>query len=72
MNVDDVSRQFDFCGRTVVVTGATGVLGGEIACALAGCRANVAMLDRNLEPGQGLIDLMDAEAASRVVLGLLS
>jgi len=68
MNLEDLSRQFDFSGRTVVVTGATGIIGGEIACALAGCRANVAMLDRNLEPGQGLIDLMGKEAAARVVL----
>jgi NAD(P)-dependent dehydrogenase (short-subunit alcohol dehydrogenase family) len=68
MNLEELARQFDFCGRTVVVTGATGVLGGEIACALAGCRANVAMLDRNLEPGQGLIDLMGRQAASRVTL----
>jgi NAD(P)-dependent dehydrogenase (short-subunit alcohol dehydrogenase family) len=68
MNLEELSRQFDFSGRTVVVTGATGIICGEIACALAGCRANVAMLDRNLEPGRGLIDLMGDEAASRVAL----
>jgi len=68
MNLEELSRQFDFGGRTVVVTGATGVLGGEIACALVGCGANVAMLDRNLEPGKGLIDLMGDAAASRVAL----
>ena len=68
MNLVELSRQFDFGGRTVVVTGATGVLGGEIACALVGCGANVAMLDRNLEPGKGLIDLMGDAAASRVAL----
>jgi len=49
----ELSAQFDFSGRTVVITGATGVLGGEIACALVGCGANVAMLDRNLDPAQG-------------------
>jgi NAD(P)-dependent dehydrogenase (short-subunit alcohol dehydrogenase family) len=68
MNLEELSRQFNFGGRTVVVTGATGVLGGEIACALVGCGANVAMLDRNLEPGKGLIDLMGDAAASRVAL----
>ena len=68
MNLEELSRQFDFSGRTVVVTGATGIICGEIACALAGCRANVAMLDRNLEPGKGLIDLMGDAAAARVAL----
>jgi NAD(P)-dependent dehydrogenase (short-subunit alcohol dehydrogenase family) len=68
MNLDELTRQYDFCGRTVVITGATGVLGGEIACALAGCRANVAMIDRNLEPGEGLLELMGPDSASRAAL----
>jgi NAD(P)-dependent dehydrogenase (short-subunit alcohol dehydrogenase family) len=68
MNLDDLTRQYDFSGRTVVITGATGVLGGEIACALAGCRANVAMLDRNLEPGEGLLELMGPDSASQAAL----
>jgi NAD(P)-dependent dehydrogenase (short-subunit alcohol dehydrogenase family) len=36
---------FDFSGRTVVVTGGAGVLGGELACALVGSGARVAVLD---------------------------
>jgi NAD(P)-dependent dehydrogenase (short-subunit alcohol dehydrogenase family) len=68
MNLEELSRQYDFSGRTVVITGGTGVLGGEIACALVGCRANVAMLDRNLEPGQQLLELMGPDAAARAVL----
>lgn len=36
---------FDFSGRTVAVTGGAGVLGGELACALVGCGARVAVLD---------------------------
>jgi NAD(P)-dependent dehydrogenase (short-subunit alcohol dehydrogenase family) len=68
MNLDDLVRQYDFSGRTIVITGATGVLGGEMACALVGCRANVAMLDRNLEPGKGLLELMGPDAASHAVL----
>jgi NAD(P)-dependent dehydrogenase (short-subunit alcohol dehydrogenase family) len=68
MTLEDLSRQYDFCGRTVVITGGTGVLGGEIACALAGCRANVALLDLNLEPGHELLARMGVEAASRSAL----
>ncbi len=67
MNLEELSRQYDFCGRTIVITGATGILGGEIACALVGCRANVAMLDRNLAPGQRLLELM-GEGAGRAAL----
>jgi len=47
MNLEDITRQYDFTGRTVVITGGAGVLGGEMACALVGCNANVAILDRD-------------------------
>jgi len=47
MNLDELTRLYDFSGRGVVITGGAGILGGEIACALVGCRANVAILDRD-------------------------
>jgi NAD(P)-dependent dehydrogenase (short-subunit alcohol dehydrogenase family) len=47
MDLDALRRLYDFSGRTVVVTGGAGALGGEIACALVGCRADVAILDRD-------------------------
>ena len=68
MNLDEMSRQPDFSGRTVVVTGGAGVLGGEIACALASCRANVAILDRDTAPGGALLERMGRDAASRTSL----
>jgi NAD(P)-dependent dehydrogenase (short-subunit alcohol dehydrogenase family) len=68
MDLASLTRLYDFTGRTIVITGATGVLGGEIACALVGCGANVAMLDRNLDPGKGLLELMGPDAASHAVL----
>jgi NAD(P)-dependent dehydrogenase (short-subunit alcohol dehydrogenase family) len=37
-------------------------LGGEIACGLVGSGANVAILDRNLEPAQGLLERMGPRA----------
>ena len=40
----------DFTGKVVVVTGAGGVLCGEMAKALAACGAKVALLGRTLEP----------------------
>lgn len=47
MNLTELTQWYDFTGKTAVVTGGTGVLGGEMACALVGCGANVAVLDRN-------------------------
>ncbi len=47
MNLEELTRMYDFGGRVIVVSGGTGVLGGEMACALVGLGANVAILDRN-------------------------
>jgi NAD(P)-dependent dehydrogenase (short-subunit alcohol dehydrogenase family) len=46
VNLDEIFKQYDFSGRVAVVTGGAGILGGEIACALAGCNAHVAIIDR--------------------------
>jgi len=46
VNLDELTKHYDFSGRVVVVTGGAGILGGEIACALAGCNASVVILDR--------------------------
>jgi NAD(P)-dependent dehydrogenase (short-subunit alcohol dehydrogenase family) len=67
MNHADLCRLYDFSGRTIVLTGAMGVIGGEIACALVGCGANVVMLDRNLDPARGILELMGPDAAARAV-----
>jgi len=47
MDLKELTQQYDFTGRVVVITGGAGVLGGEMACALVGCNANVAILDRD-------------------------
>ena len=46
---------FDLTGKTVVLTGGTGVLGSEMARALAAADANVVLLGRKLERAQALI-----------------
>jgi NAD(P)-dependent dehydrogenase (short-subunit alcohol dehydrogenase family) len=67
MNHAELLRLYDFTGRTVVLTGAMGIIGGHLACALVGCGANVVMLDRNLDPAKGLLDLMGPGATARAV-----
>jgi NAD(P)-dependent dehydrogenase (short-subunit alcohol dehydrogenase family) len=49
MNLTELTQMYDFSGRTIVITGGAGILGGEMACALVGCHANVIILDRNPE-----------------------
>jgi NAD(P)-dependent dehydrogenase (short-subunit alcohol dehydrogenase family) len=68
MDLSELTHLYDFSGKTVVVTGGTGVLGGEIACALVGCGANVAILDRNLDPAQHILDLMEPRANQAVAV----
>ncbi len=54
----------DFTGHTVVITGGTGALGGAIACALASCRANVAILGQNSERGQAVLAQIGGQGES--------
>ena len=60
MNLKELTQLYNFTGKTIVITGGTGVLGGEIACALVGCGANVAVLDRNPELPEALKTPMNA------------
>jgi NAD(P)-dependent dehydrogenase (short-subunit alcohol dehydrogenase family) len=53
-----LTKMYDFTGKTVAITGGAGVLCGELACALVGCGAKVAILDLNAEKGKALIDRM--------------
>lgn len=55
MNLAELTKMYDFTGRTVVVTGGTGVLGRLMVKALAGCGANVAVLTRNREKATALL-----------------
>lgn len=47
MNLEELMAQYNMSGHTIVVTGGAGILGGEIACALVGCGANVVIMDRD-------------------------
>ena len=68
MDLTEITKLYDFTGKTVVVTGGTGVLGGEMACALVGCRANVVVLDRNPEIPEIYRQPMDAGPGKYLVV----
>lgn len=56
MDLEELKSLYDFTDRTVLITGGAGVLGGEIACALIGCNANIVLLDRDQELAQKVIE----------------
>jgi NAD(P)-dependent dehydrogenase (short-subunit alcohol dehydrogenase family) len=68
MDLSEQTKLYDFTGKTVVITGGTGVLGGEMACALVGCGANVAVLDRNTEISEKFQQPLDAGPGKYLVV----
>jgi NAD(P)-dependent dehydrogenase (short-subunit alcohol dehydrogenase family) len=67
MNLDELRSLYDFSDCTIAVTGGAGVLGSEIACALVGCNANVAILDRDMELAQKVIERFPKVVKGRAV-----
>ncbi len=47
MDINKIKQWYDFTGKTAVITGGNGVLGGDMAVALAGLGANVVIADLN-------------------------
>lgn len=45
---EGIGALYDFTGRTAVPTGGKGVLGAEMARALAGCHADLVLIGRNV------------------------
>jgi NAD(P)-dependent dehydrogenase (short-subunit alcohol dehydrogenase family) len=62
---DDIRALYDFTGRTAVVTGGTGVLGAEMARALASCQASVVLVGRNVARAQQLVDRLPSGGGAR-------
>ncbi|HEX8713709.1 MAG TPA: SDR family oxidoreductase [Terracidiphilus sp.] len=59
----ELTRMYDFRGKTVAITGGAGILGSELVCALAGCGAEVAILDLNVDPGKAVIERLGARGS---------
>jgi NAD(P)-dependent dehydrogenase (short-subunit alcohol dehydrogenase family) len=82
MDLTELTKMYDFTGRSVVVTGGTGVLGQAMVRALVGCGASVAVVARNREkaepqvaalegPGRAIVvsaDVLDAEALKKAAV----
>jgi NAD(P)-dependent dehydrogenase (short-subunit alcohol dehydrogenase family) len=59
MDKQNIASMVDVTGKTYVITGGAGILGGEMACALVGCGANVAILDRDPTQADRLEERLD-------------
>jgi NAD(P)-dependent dehydrogenase (short-subunit alcohol dehydrogenase family) len=68
MNLEELKKQFDFTGRTVVITGGGGVLGGEIACALVGCNANAAILDKDPALAEKVVKRIESSVGQVIIV----
>jgi NAD(P)-dependent dehydrogenase (short-subunit alcohol dehydrogenase family) len=55
MDLTELTKMYDFSGRSVVVTGGTGILGRKMVQALVGCGGNVAVLARSKEKAETLL-----------------
>jgi len=69
MDLVELSKLYDFSGRSVVITGGTGVLGRVMVEALVGCGANVAVLARNRDKAASLLSQMSGSGRTMVVEG---
>ncbi|MEW5718059.1 MAG: SDR family oxidoreductase [Chloroflexota bacterium] len=68
MNLQELAKMYDFTGKTVVITGGAGVLAGEMACALVGCNANVAILDRDPALADRFIKRLESKVGRAIVV----
>ena len=68
MDLTELTHLYDLSGQTVMITGGAGILGGEIACALVGCCANVAIMDRDPAMADRLIKRLDAGPGRAVIV----
>jgi NAD(P)-dependent dehydrogenase (short-subunit alcohol dehydrogenase family) len=69
MDLADLTKLYDFSGRSIVITGGTGILGREMVQALVGCGANVASLARNVEKAEAFIEQLSGRGRAIAVEG---
>jgi NAD(P)-dependent dehydrogenase (short-subunit alcohol dehydrogenase family) len=68
MNLETVSQWYNFAGRTIAISGGAGILGGEMACMLVGCGANVVILDRDPALADRLMDRLGCGPGCAIVV----
>lgn len=69
MDLAQLTQLYNFAGRSVVITGGTGVLGQAITGALVGCGADVALLARDREKATALLAQLSGPGKAIAVEG---
>jgi NAD(P)-dependent dehydrogenase (short-subunit alcohol dehydrogenase family) len=69
MNHNELIKLYDFSGRSIVITGGTGVLCSAMAGALVGCGANVAIVARTPAKGDALLSHLSGPGRAIIVEG---
>jgi NAD(P)-dependent dehydrogenase (short-subunit alcohol dehydrogenase family) len=68
MDLNEVTKMYDLTGKSIVITGGAGVIGGEIACALVGCGASVAIMDRDPALADRLIERLETSVGRAIIV----
>ena len=69
MDLAELFQMYDFKGRTLVMTGGTGVLGRVMVGALVGCGANVAVLARSRQKAEDVLSEFKGPGRLHIVEG---
>ena len=59
---------YNFRDRVVVITGGIGVLGAEMACALVGCGAKVAIVDRDANLAEDVMRRVESSVGEVIIV----
>jgi NAD(P)-dependent dehydrogenase (short-subunit alcohol dehydrogenase family) len=68
MDLKEITNMYNFTNKTVVITGGAGVLGAEMACALVGCGANVAIIDRDISLAEEIAKKIDTMVGKYIIV----
>jgi NAD(P)-dependent dehydrogenase (short-subunit alcohol dehydrogenase family) len=68
MDLKEIANMYNFRDKTIVITGGAGILGAEMACALVGCGANVAILDREINSVGDIMKRIDTSVGQAITV----
>jgi NAD(P)-dependent dehydrogenase (short-subunit alcohol dehydrogenase family) len=69
MDFTELTKMYDFTGRSILITGGTGVLGSAMVQTLVGCGANVAVLARDEAKANHLLESVSGPGLAIVAQG---
>jgi NAD(P)-dependent dehydrogenase (short-subunit alcohol dehydrogenase family) len=68
MDLKEISQMYNFTNKTIVITGGAGILGAEIGCALVGCGANIAIIDRDTALADQVTKKIDTSVGKALIV----